>query len=320
MYNFAVEQCDVTAERRRQLLRFREARQRWLDRLNGPSANAISTQLSSLMYFDTAYATLRAIRVVEAHRPVNELLWILYEFGYPCLIATGVRRLVDKHEKTGSLMSLVLAVEQVERNESLFTRENYVCNDGLPFDSQAVLSRFHQSIPADSTNFFRVPSSGSQAWMSSEIAHKSFDRLSGTADGAPRRRGDCVSPEVFNRIKSGLSSEPIEKVCALVDTRIAHADHSKDLGAPHLDASLADVAAAYKTLVGVRNFLSAVLLGNAFFASAVPVPQYDVSAALDEPFVGTERLPEVRKIWVEESEKRDSWGGAAELETYYPGG
>ena len=49
-------------------------------------------------------------------------------------------------------------------------------------------------------------------------------------------------------------------MCALADTRIAHADHSKDLSAPHLNVSLDDVAAAYKALVGVRNLLSAVLL------------------------------------------------------------
>jgi hypothetical protein len=81
---------------------------------------------------------------------------------------------------------------------------------------------------------------------------------------------------------------------------------------------LDDIAAAYKALVGVRNFLSAVLLGGAFFASAVPVPQYDISAALDEPFVGTDQLAEVSRIWREESQKRDDWGGASELDAYYP--
>ena len=113
MYKFSVEQCDVPAESRRRLQRFREARQNWLDRLNGPHANAVSSQLRSLMYFDTAYATLSAARRLEAQRPVNELLWILYEYGYPCLIATGVRRLVDTDDRTGSLMSLVLRSKQL---------------------------------------------------------------------------------------------------------------------------------------------------------------------------------------------------------------
>jgi hypothetical protein len=120
--------------------------------------------------------------------------------------------------------------------------------------------------------------------MSSETAHKSFDRLSGTAENQRRRRGDRISGQISERLRAGLSSEPIKKVCALVDTRIAHTDHSEDLSAPHLNASLDDdVAAAYKALVGMRNFPSAVLLGDALFASAVPVPQYDISAALDEP-------------------------------------
>jgi hypothetical protein len=220
VYKFSVEQCDVLHERRRQLQRFREARQDWLDRLNGPHANAVSNQLRSLMYFDTAYATLSAARTLEAHRPVNELLWMLYEYGYPCLIATGVRRLVDTDERTGSLMSLVLAIEKVERNEHLFTRENYVCNDGLPFDPQPAMAQFHQSVPTNSANFFRVPSSGPQAWMSSEIAHKSFDRLSGAAEDERRKRGDRISGQIFERLRAGLSSEPIKKVCALVDTQI----------------------------------------------------------------------------------------------------
>ena len=91
-----------------------------------------------------------------------------------------------------------------------------------------------------------------------------------------------------------------------------------DLSASNLNASLADVAVAYKAMVSVRNFLSAVLLGDAFFASAVPVPQYDISAALDEPFVETDRLPEVSRIWRDETEKRDDWGDASELDPYYP--
>ena len=319
MYQFPVEQCDVLPERRRRLERFRATRERWLERLNGPHANAVSNQLRTLMYFDTAYATLTAAHRLEAYRPINEMLFMLYEHGYASLIATGVRRLVDTDEKTGSLMSLVLAIESVEQHESLFTRENFVCNDGLPFDFQTVIDQFYRDNPAaNPEGYLRLPTSGPQGWMSSELAHQAFDRLAAHVGGETRKRGDRISPQVFERLRTALASDPIKKLCAFVDTRIAHADHSRDLSAPHLNASLVDVAAAYQELVGVRNFLSATLLGGPSFASAVAVPQYDISAALDEPFVGTDRLAEVGQIWHEESEKRNQWSEAAELHGYYP--
>jgi hypothetical protein len=318
MYQFPVDQCDVPLDRQRRLERFRTERQKWLDRLNGTHANAVSNQLRTLMYVDTAYAALKAAHELEAYRPINEMLFLLSEHGYASLIATGVRRLVDKDEKTGSLMNLALSIESAERNGSLFTRENYVCNDGLPFDYRAVITQFHRDNSTNPDNFLRLPSSGPRAWMSSELAHKAFDRPSAHTVGADRKRGDRISPEVFERLRTALASEPIRKLCAYVDTQVAHADHSKDLSAPHLNASLTDVADAYKVLVGVRNFLSAILLGGPFFANAVAVLQYDISAALDEPFVGTNRLPEVGKIWYDESEKRNQWTKAAELDGYYP--
>jgi hypothetical protein len=71
---------------------------------------------------------------------------------------------------------------------------------------------------------------------------------------------------------------------------------------------------ALKTLAQARNFLSAILLNDSFFAAAVPVPQYDISAALDERLVSTEKLPEVHRLWREESAKRNAWAAASALD------
>jgi hypothetical protein len=35
-------------------------------------------------------------------------------------------------------LSLPRLVKDLERNRDLFTRENYICHDGLPYDYQAV--------------------------------------------------------------------------------------------------------------------------------------------------------------------------------------
>jgi hypothetical protein len=318
MYIFPLDQCDVPKVRHPRLQRFREARQSWLEVLNGEHVNSIRNQVSTLFTYDCSYGTLSAVRALDPDRPINGMLNSFTHWGYVSLIATGIRRLVDWHENTGSLMHLVQKIQKCDANEALITRENYVCNDGLPYNYEGVMLDFHCARPGTPDGFMRVPSSGPQAWMSSQLAHQSFDRLAGLPKGNERSRADRVSGEVYQRLIGAMKSESIERLCAFVDTQIAHADNSIDVDDPKLRASPADVEQALKAISQVRNFLSAVVLNQSFYAVAVPVPQYDIAEYLDVPFIAEDRLPNARKLWNANSEARNDWASAPEMDSFYP--
>lgn len=67
-YRYAVAQCDVPPARRSQLESFRAKRRQWLVWLDGDEHHAIWTNLSSLVWTDVSYRTLREIVIGQEDR------------------------------------------------------------------------------------------------------------------------------------------------------------------------------------------------------------------------------------------------------------
>ena len=65
---YPITQCDVPPERRTQLESYRAKRRQWLAWLDGDEHHAIWTNLSSLVWTDVSYGTLREIVVGQEDR------------------------------------------------------------------------------------------------------------------------------------------------------------------------------------------------------------------------------------------------------------
>jgi hypothetical protein len=112
--------------------------------------------------------------------------------GHVATQVLAIRRLVD--DGNSDIISLRRLVKDMRRNFALFTRENHVCFDGLPYDYEAVRhTRFMENAGNWGKGGIWVPTSGPQGDCISESAHRQFDQLAGI-DPAKRSREGAERP------------------------------------------------------------------------------------------------------------------------------
>jgi len=305
-YEYAVEQCDVPAVRRNALQEYRNFRRRCLVYLRGEADSSVMNQIHGLAWHTAVFRTLNEARRLEPERAVNGALWELVSAGYANLMTLGVRRLVDRHPQTDSVWNVLV---HIEKHPELLRRENLVCYDGLPYDPQAA---FEKSIPEGGIVSGQprwIPTQGPEAWGTSQLLHQSFDALAGFPQR--RRRLDKVQPAMIAALKARLEHESIRAVCALADRVVAHAERiAAESGAlPAVTYNVIDEA--MKNIVQIASFLSAQFFHDAALGSVVPVPQFDILEALDQPWVQTEHLSELHEYWHSQSQTMEGWADSA---------
>lgn len=301
-YEFPVEQCDIPEIRRASLEQYRAYRRHCLEYLRGESPTSVMNQVYTLAWRTAVFRTLNEARRLEPERTVSGVFWELTTDGYVSLMSIGIRRLVDRDSRTDSLWTLITAAE---KRPELLTREKYVCYDGLPFDNEAKQRKIYSN--TDWSKHPRVewlPTTGPDAWATSELLHKAFDKI--TSHTGKRRRLDRINPGILARLKDALEHPTILRVCSLADTRIAHAERHA-VADDAVGASFNDFDTALGQIVKIANYLSTTFFNDAAFASIVPTPQFDVLEGLDAPWVTEENLDRLHKFWRELSSTMDAW-------------
>jgi hypothetical protein len=302
-YEYTVEQCDVPEVRRGALAEYRAFRRKCLECLRGDSDTSVMNQVHDLTWHTVVFRTLNEARRLEPHRAVNGAMWELTTAGYANLMTLGIRRLVDKDEKTDSVPNVIA---RVERRPELLTREKYICYDGLPYDYEAVEKRHVESIDLSKGGHVGwLPTKGPDAWVTSQLLHKAFDALSGHP--AKRKRTDTVQPKILADLKDSLRHPTIEKVCTMADKRVAHAERVAEGSGAVPQATYADIDNALRMIVRVANSLSSSFFYDATFGSVVATPQFDVLEALDQPWATPATIPALHRHWREISAAMDRW-------------
>lgn len=302
-YEYTVDQCDVPCVRRGRLSEYRAFRRKCLEYLRGDSDTSVVNQIHELAWDTAVFRTLNEARRIEPHRAVNGAMWELIAKGYAGIMTLGVRRLIDDDRRVDSVWNVIA---EVEKRPELLTRENFVCHDGLPYDYDKVRAQYLASLGRSGRATARwLSTKGPQAWSSSELLHKQFDALAGYP--LKRRRLDGVGPAVLVALKEKLKHPAIQKVRTWTDRRVAHAERISADSDPIPIPTYNDIDTALEIIVGVTNFLSANLFYDAAFGSVVPTPQFDVLAALDEPFVTAANLPLLHRYWDELSAAMGKW-------------
>lgn len=303
-YEYTIEQCDVPDVRRNSLVEYRVFRRKCLENIRGDSNTSVMNQVHDLAWHTAVFRTLNEARRLEPTRAVNGAMWELITAGYANLMTLGIRKLVDRDPRTDSVWNVIA---QVERRPELLTREKFVCYDGLPYDHENAYRKYVSSLDmSGGSHVGWVSNKGPDAWSMSDMLHKAFDRLCGHP--AKRKRSDTIDPAVLARLKDRLAHPAIEKVCAMADKLVAHAERlAKDSDAAPV-ATYNDIDEALKHIVKVANFLSSHFFYDAAFGSVVATPQFDVLEALDQPWVTTANLPALHKNWQDVSRAMDAWG------------
>lgn len=302
-YDYPVQRCDVPEARRGALAEYRVFRRKCLECLRGDSETSVMNQVHELTWHTAVFRTLNEARRLEPHRTVNGVMWELITAGYANLMTLGIRRLVDKDDKTDSVPNIIA---RIERRPELLTREQYICYDGLPYDHEAVEKRHVESLDLSAGGHVGwLPTKGPDAWATSKLLHTAFDALSGYP--AKRNRGDAVQPKILADLKDSLRHPTIKKVCTMAEKRFAHAERIAEGSGAVPAATYDDIDVALRIIVRVANFLSTAFFFDATFGSVVATPQFDMLEALDQPWATTETIPALHRHWHDLSAAMNQW-------------
>lgn len=313
-YKYSIAECDVSVERRSALDAFRAKRLIWLSWLDTDEHHAIWQAISAMVWTDVSFKALTHFAVADDNTCLsNSLVAEQLINGHVATQVLAIRRLVDNGADVISLRRLL---KDVRRNFKFFTRENYVCYDGLPYDYEAVMQR---EIPQRvGKGAFWLDTTGPNAYGSSSMAHEQFDRLTGIAASA-RTREDRLPIRLLDTIEGWLDASDAD---ALKDWSHAYLAHA---GNPESRERKADsiitankITDTIKVLARVTEAVSAyVLFAGSRLNALMPTAQFNQFERLDNPVMRADQLDEGHQIWDKLTDERDRYleGVGSELES-----
>lgn len=278
--------------------------------LRGPSIFPVSRQLSKLAWHTAVFQALNEAKRLEPTALANGPGWNLLSEGYASLMSVGIRRLLDKDERS---ISLARVVHKLKTNRHLLTREFFVSHDGLPYNYEACRDRYYAAVSSrrGAGTYFR-PVDGPEAWEKAEVMHEAFDRVCGNPP--PRAREDTVNESIIISLESVLSSGSIALVKRFTDKVIAHTDIVKPGQQEVAVPAYTDVSNALAAITGLAHYISTAIFYDTNLGSVVPSYDGDPVEALDRPWISPENLPKLREFWEDLSSAMNQWASGDEFE------
>lgn len=302
-YKYSLSQCDMPSERRKTLQMFRDKRKLWLSWIDHDEHHGIGSVVSSMVWSDVSIRTLSQIAMTNENSALNNsLVTEGLVNGYIATQVLAIRRLMDHR---GDVISLRRLVKDVQSNIKLFTRENYVCFDGLPYDYEAV-----GRVVADSrkSDIFWSDSSGPMAFGASQMAHEWFDSLTGISP-QNRNRQDCLSASRLKTIESWLDESAAEELANWSHAFLAHAG-SLEVRSKFTNAgpTLNKISEAIKILAkATESILSWFLYSSRFKGSLMPAAQFNQFEKMNFPVLMPDLADKAVESWSQLGAERDRW-------------
>jgi hypothetical protein len=307
-YKYGLDDCDV--EDKQLLLKFREKRASWLILLDEDRVHSISTQISGMLWHDAGYRVVNEARRFSDNKDetsaIAPLLAEQFDLGYFAYQILAISKLLERNSSNPnkSVVSLRRLLSEIVSDRCLFTRENFVCFDGLPYDHLTAMQEYYRKNPP-SEGILWMPTEGPEAFDISAIQHQQFDFLSGV-DSDKRSRKDVIAVESLEKIELALESEVFSDILELRHKLIAHASDPSNRPDKLAQMSLDKFAEAHRIIVQVAFVLSANILYSSGIG-AVPTPQFDQFAHFDRVFVRSTQLPELLAFWSDGANERELW-------------
>ena len=311
-YQFPLSECDVPQERRAALEAYRDKRREWVNWLDEDRDHAIWTTISGMVWSDVSFRTLAHLALEdEATSLGNSLLAEQLINGHVATQVLAIRRLVDTSRSTISLRRLIV---EIRSNWRLFTRENYVCFDGLPYNYEAAMQR-ELAAHAGEASWWSA-TTGPDGWGMSERAHHQFDELAGIEPNK-RSREDRLPWALLDKIEGWLDSSGADELAGWGHAYLAHAGNvERRKLIANANVTNDKITATIKALARTTEAISVYLLfASGRLNSLMPTAQFDQFEILDRPVMQIGRQEEVGAIWDQLSNERDKFleGVAEEL-------
>jgi hypothetical protein len=308
-YKTPIEQCDVVD--RGALEQYRGKRYEWFSwyELRKGEPNTIQQQLFSMMFLDSAYRVLGSARQstdgAAEFAAQSGLLAHFLDQGYVATQVLAIRRLLDKSNDVFSLRRLL---DDISDHRHLVTRENYVCHDGLPYDSEA-----WQSQPQGvEVQIWGIEAPGLRSFLGSRVRHEMFDRLSGVLPTA-RQRTDLIQEMVFQKLKNLLVNSSAQKIVQLGNKFFAHAANADSRGSLAFSGiKLSDVDEVQRAFVRVERAITDFILFIAIARQVAPMRPLGMFKGLEQSYASAESVKNMDTVWDQLDEQRNSWAKGIE--------
>jgi len=304
-YAYPIDQCDVVTERHAALQSYRDKRRLWVSWIDKDEHHSIWRVLSSIVCTDVSFKVLTHFAMNdESNALSNTLLGQALIDGHVATQVLAIRRLID--DGNSDIISLRRLVKDLKRNFALFTRENFVCFDGLPYDYEAVQRK--EMMERVGTGVFWGQTSGPGAHGTSRMAHEQFDRLTGISP-ANRRREDRLPSSLLKTVERWLDESGADELAKWSHAYLAHAggpESRKRIAALMVTAD--KITDAIRALARVTEAISAWLLfAGGRSNSLMPVAQFNPFEKLDTPIMREGAETDAYRLWHQLSDERNRY-------------
>jgi hypothetical protein len=311
-YAYPIAQCDVAPEKRAALESYRSKRRLWQSWIDTDEHHAIWQVLSSMVWTDVSFKALTHFAVDDENNGLNNtLLAEALLDGHVATQVLAIRRLMDNG--SSGIISLRRLVKDLKRHFRLFTRENYVCFDGLPYDYEAAQQK--EMMEHVGKGSFWGETSGPRAHTTSRMAHEQFDRLA-DIDPAKRNREDRLPPSLLTMIERWLDDSGGDDLKEWSHVYLAHAgDPERRKRIADLRVTADKITDAIKALARVTEAISSRLLcASGRTSSLMPVAQFNPFEKLDRPIMQAGGEADAYKVWHQLSDERNRYLDGVEAE------
>ena len=300
-YQYTLDQCDV--QDKEKLKRFREKRTQWLDWLDNDEHHAILSAISSMVWNDVSFRTLAKAAELEPKGCLsNSLLAEILIDGHFAVQSLSIRRICDTTKGT---ISLVKLLDDIGRNIALFTRENFVSYDALPYDYEAAKQRVWAGRTGGGP--FWTPRTGPDAWWVSEAAHREFDRLSATEPGN-RTRMDCIPKAYIKTLRKWLEDSKSKEIMDWTHKFLAHAadrGSRNQIDVTTIQPSLDKITKVIRCFVRVSEAVHLLFFSG--HGEVMPVAQFDQFSHLNAPLLANAQKSQIRALWDQLTNERNNF-------------
>ncbi|HEX9790584.1 MAG TPA: hypothetical protein VGA60_07970 [Kiloniellales bacterium] len=313
-FNYPISECDVRKAEIPRLEKFRErfiVWQEWLSR----DEHSIWDQIYGMLWNDMVFRTINECRRLAHNSPspnvaFNRAVASLIDEGYVAKQLLAIRRLTETNRRRDAI-ALPRLIDDMKANADLFTREIYVCNDGLPFDPDPAFQKRLEKLAIEGeknggVTFSRPDTKGPNAFLSSKRIHAHFDRLIG-AEGKPWSRDDKLDPAIFDKIKSKLSvCDGINKVASKFIAHAADAGSRGNINEKERSVTLDRIEKCQRIICRVASYINGPLL---YIGSPglIPIPQYDHLEYLEKGWLDPTNIGAIAQYWKKREMKVEKW-------------
>lgn len=308
LFRHPLDDCDVMDGLN--LAFYREKRFEWAELLENDKIHSVYAQLTALLWSDAVFHLFNEMRKPGPTRVTSMTAPLLAEAldnGYVTNMVLGISRLTDAQFRgqDKGVVSLRRVFDDVRANRNIFTREVFVCGDGLRYDPATLPPPWERGYKPGQIHSVQI--GGPLDSSTPTLLHERFDKLSGIAASA-RTRFDQVDENVFDRIKALLDAPAILKFRALRHKFVAHAadQYSRNAASlARLSITMADVEEALRALSRAYG----IIQGEIFWASGgglMPIAQFDVLEGLTEG-LDESQIEGIQQTWSEIVRQREHW-------------